>query len=276
MEEKRDRGEARKFYQKVKRKGFGTGIPTCKDIDGNLVTDTQSVQQIWREHFRSLLVPEGSISDEITPIIDDGVDCPPPSQNEINTAIARLKNNKAAGADGLPAELFKAGGDELATCMHQLINTVWLKECMPDDWNLSVLCPVLKKGDPSVCIGCRGISLIPIAYKVMSSVLCERLKPILENLIGPYQSGFRPGKSKTDQIFTLRQILEKTQEMQIDTDHIFIDYKAAFDSPIRQKLLDAMAEFGIPAKSIRLCRTILTDTKSSVKIGTNLTEPFSI
>ena len=65
------------------------------------------------------------------------------------------------------------------------------------------------------------ISLLPIAYKVMSSVLCERLKPILENLIGPYQCGFRPGKSTTDQIFTLRQILAKTQEMQIDTYHLF-------------------------------------------------------
>ena len=35
-----------------------------------------------------------------------------------------------------------------------------------------------------------------------------------------------------------------------------------------------MAEFGIPAKLIRLCGMTLTDTKSSVKIGKDLTEPF--
>ena len=64
--------------------------------------------------------------------------------------------------------------------------------------------------------------------------MCERLKPIVADLIGPYQCGFRPGKSTTDQIFTLRQILEKTQEKQIDTYHLFVDYNAAFDSPTRK------------------------------------------
>ena len=211
---------------------------------------------IGRDHFFTLLVAERTDLDEtIGEIDDDGIDCPPPNQDEVRTAIARLKNNKAAGADGLPAELFKTGGDELIGSMHKLICKIWLDERMPDDWNLSVLCPVFKKGDPSVCGNYRGISLLPIAYKVLSSVMCERLKPIVADLIGPYQCGFRPGKSTTDQIFTLRQILEKTHEKQIDTYHLFVDYKAAFDSPIREKLYEAMSELGIPTKLIRLCRT---------------------
>ena len=55
------------------------------------------------------------------PITDDGVEIPPPTYDEISVAIQRLKNNKAAGPDGLNAELFKAGCDELVGCMHQLI-----------------------------------------------------------------------------------------------------------------------------------------------------------
>ena len=69
---------------------------------------------------------------------------------------------------------------------------------------------VHKKGDPTVRTNFRGICLLNIAYKVLSSVICERLKPIVNQLIGPYQCGFRPGKSTIDQFFTLRQILEKT------------------------------------------------------------------
>ena len=104
--------------------------------------------------------------------------------------------------------------------------------------------------------------------------MCERLKSFVKTLFGPYQCGFRPGKSTIDQIFTLRQILEKTHEKQIDTDHIFIDYKAAFVSLIRDRVFAAISEHGIAAKLIRLCKMTLSNSYSSVKIAMELSEPF--
>ncbi|XP_049301820.1 LINE-1 retrotransposable element ORF2 protein isoform X6 [Bactrocera dorsalis] len=275
-----DRGNVRKFYDKMRRltEGFKTGAYSCRTPKGDLVTDAQSILKLWREHFSSLLNGSESTTpgegEPDSPIDDDGADVPLPDHEEVRIAITRLKNNKAAGADGLPAELFKHGGEELIRSMHQLICKIWSDESMPNDWNLSVLGPIHKKGDPIICANYRGISLLNIAYKVLSSVLCERLKPTVNELIEPYQCGFRPGKSTTDQIFTMRQILEKTREGRIDTHHIFVDFKAAFDSTKRSCLYAAMSEFGIPAKLIRLCKLTLSNTKSSVRIGKNLSEPF--
>ncbi|XP_049304006.1 uncharacterized protein LOC125776321 [Bactrocera dorsalis] len=187
-----DRGNARKFYEKMRRltEGFKTGAYSCRTPQGDLVTDGQSILKLWREHFSSLLngsertTPGEGEPD--TPIDDDGADVPLPDHEEVRIAITRLKNNKAAGADGLPAELFKHGGEELIRSMHQLLCRIWSDESMPNDWNLSVLCPIHKKGDPTICANYRGISLLNIAYKVLSSVLCERLKPTVNKLIGPY------------------------------------------------------------------------------------------
>ena len=145
-------------------------------------------------------------------------------------AIQRLKLNKASGYDGLPAELFKEGGDELVRCMHHLLCNMWSLESMPSDCCLSLLCPELKKGDASICSNYRGISLLTISYRILFSVLCERLKPFVNKLIGSYQCGFRAGKSTIDQIFMLRQILEKARDKQttqinpLSTLHIGITY----------------------------------------------------
>ncbi|XP_060665609.1 uncharacterized protein LOC132797867 [Drosophila nasuta] len=82
---------------------------------------------------------------------------------------------------------------------------------MPNDWNLSVLCSVLKKGDPTICANYRGISLIAISYKVLSSVICERLKPYTSTLIRPYQCGFRPADtSLQDDIEQYHQLCQET------------------------------------------------------------------
>ena len=80
------------------------------------------------------------------PIDDDGLEIPLPSHEEVKIAIMRLRNNKAVGPDGLPDELYKTRCNEL----HQLIYKIWLEVCMPNDWNLNVLCPILRKGDPTI------------------------------------------------------------------------------------------------------------------------------
>ena len=106
-------------------------------------------------------------------------------------------------------------------------------------------------------------------------ILCERLKPYLSDIIGSYQCGFRPGKSTTDQIFTLRRLLEKTLEYQIDTHHLFIDFKQAYDSIKRDSLFTTMRSFGIPSKLNRLCWLTLANTVSVVKIGNETSEQFT-
>ena len=120
------------------------------------------------------------------------------------------------------------------------------------------------------------ISVLNSSYKILSSILCERLKPYLKDVIGDYQCGFRPGKSTTDQIFTLRQILEKTREYQIDTHHLFIDFRQAYDSVKRDELYFAMNHLGIPTKLIKLCRMTLTETRRAVRVARNASNPFEV
>ena len=115
------------------------------------------------------------------------------------------------------SSLLKFLKKEDLSCMHHLLCNIWSLESMQSDWKINLLCPILKKGDTTICCNYRGISLLTVAYRILSSVLCKRLKSFVNKLIDFYQCIFRPGKFIIDKIVTLRQIVEKAQDKQIDT-----------------------------------------------------------
>jgi hypothetical protein len=124
------------------------------------------------------------------------------------------------------------------------------------------------------CSNYRGISLIPTAYKVFSKIISNRLEPFMENHLHQYQAGFRRGMSTTDQIHCVRQIVQKSNEMNKETHYLFIDFKAAYDSIDREELCDIMVEGDYPYKLIRLARATLQGVNCCVKVQNCLSGYF--
>ena len=85
---------------------------------------------------------------------------------------------------------------------------------MPEEWKESIIVPIYKKGDETDCSNYRGISLVPTMYKILSNILLSRLTAYSEETIGAHQCGFRRSRSTTDNIFCIRQILEKKMGIQ--------------------------------------------------------------
>jgi sorting nexin-29 len=53
---------------------------------------------------------------------------------------------------------------------------------------------------------------------------------------------------------------------------LFIDFKAVYDTIRRDKLLEALTEFKIPSKLIRLAKLTLKNMRCRVKVHKNLSE----
>jgi hypothetical protein len=134
---------------------------------------------------------------------------PEPSLVEVEIDIGKLKSYKSPGTDQFPAELLKAGGDTLCSEIHRLICCIWNKEELPQQWKESIIVPVPEMGDKTDCIIYRGISLLSTSYKILSNILLARLTPYVNEIIGDHQCGFHRNRSTMDQIFYIRQILEK-------------------------------------------------------------------
>ena len=148
-----------------------------------------------------------------------------PTLQETLGVIRNLKDNRAPGEDLITGELIKYGGRKLWASMHQLIKTIWETEQMPQEWRTAIISPIYKRGDKLDCHNYRGISLLNVSYKIFTNLLAKYIEPNVEDILGDYQGGFRKGRSTTDQIFSLRMILEKTYEHKVDIHQLYIDYK---------------------------------------------------
>ena len=62
--------------------------------------------------------------------------------------------------------------------------------------------------------------------------------------------GFQPNRSAVNNIFIVRQIIEKCHEFNIELHNIFIVYTHAFDLVFRGKIMEYLNKYEIPSKLI--------------------------
>ncbi|VDO63454.1 unnamed protein product [Schistosoma margrebowiei] len=127
---------------------------------------------------------------------------------EIRMAIKQIKSGKAAGPDNIPAEALKSDIEVTTNMLYLLFKKIWEEEQVPMDWKEGHHAKIPKKGDLSKCENYRGITLLSIPGKVFNRVLLNRMKDAVDAQLGDQQSGFRKDRSCTDQIATLRIIVE--------------------------------------------------------------------
>jgi hypothetical protein len=122
---------------------------------------------------------------------------PEPNLVEVETAIGKLKSCKSPGTDQIPAELIKAGDATLCSDIHKFICSIWNKEELPQQWKESIIVLIPKKVDKTDCNTYRGISLLPSAHKILSTILLVRLTPYVNEVIGYHECGMhRNGSTK--------------------------------------------------------------------------------
>lgn len=275
--------DLRNFYQEVKN-SRENGLKTatyCRGKDGHIIGEISQKLKRWEEHFQELLADEGKNSDiavnNSQPVCENvEVTLEEPTSSELEQIISSLKNNKSAGESAITGEMLKAGGQVLHKRIFELILQIWKEQTIPTDWRGSLICPIHKKGDKSLCENYRGISLLDVIYKVFALILRSRLVTYMEDVIGEYQGGFRKGRSTIDQIFTVKEIINDSFDRNLELHILFIDFKQAYDSIIRTKMIEAMTTLKIPKKLIELVLMTLKRTWSKVTWEGKISKAFNV
>ena len=150
--------------------------------------------------------------------------------------------------------------------------------CRTGDWptprTQSLIITLLKKGNLQLCQNFRTISLISHSSKVMLKVIFSRLKPQAEEIIAEEQAGFRAGRSTIEQIFNLRILCEKHLQHQQNLNHVFIDFKKAFDRVWHAALWATIRKYNISANLVRTFEQLYDNATKAVQMNGSIGEWF--
>ena len=122
------------------------------------------------------------------------------------------------------------------------------------------------------------IALLSAAGKVLVTVILNRIKEAVDRLLRQEQDGFRKKRSRCEQVFALRQIIEKAQARD-KSFHLNFIYTFA-------KLLTAYIEvhtlwailrsYGLPEKITNIIRSFYGDSRSTIRVNGSLGEWFGV
>jgi len=121
-------------------------------------------------------------------------------------------NDSAVGPDDIHYQMLKHLPLEVLNTLLSILNDIWLTGNFPSSWRQSYVVPIPKPGkDTSDPTDYHPIALTSCVCKVMERMVNNRLVWYIERnkIITPTQSGFRKGRSTTDQLVRLSLLSER-------------------------------------------------------------------
>ena len=181
------------------------------------------------------------------------------------------------GPDNVSAKLLdKADRDAISSCILVIFNRLWDAGIFPRPWKKEIRAILAKLGKESYhhCDSFRTISLTNVLGKRFEKVSCRRLVSILEHQgFDPFQFAYLKERSATQAVTLFTESISSGHNQGKVCGSVFFDFKDAFGSVNRVKLLSKLADkFGVSGKLfLHLC-DFLSDRSANLKIDGDLGE----
>jgi hypothetical protein len=107
----------------------------------------------------------------------------------------------------LPIELLKYAPTDVVSILTIIFNKCLTNGEVPGEWKLAYITTIFKKGNKQECSNYCGISIANMVGRVYGRLLKDRIEGKIVQM--EEQSGFRTGRSCTDNIFSLKNLLRK-------------------------------------------------------------------
>jgi Reverse transcriptase (RNA-dependent DNA polymerase) len=216
---------------------------------GVLTNNSEEILEVWRKHFSDLLNvptdPVKVVQQEREETEDELEEESELSEAEVWRALKDMKNGRAPGIDEVTVEMIKSAGECGKKWLFRVMKAAWKQKRIPKEWGQGIIVPLFKKGDKKCAGNYRGVTLMCQCAKLFEKVLEFRLKTVVEANLREEQYGFRGGRSTTDAIFAIRQVMERKWEEGKEVHLTFLDLEKAYDRLPRERVWASLKKKGV-------------------------------
>eukprot|EP00795_Rhopilema_esculentum_P008001 gene8001-13908_t len=243
--------------------------------DGKTTSTTRKIEEVTN-HFKQCFYNEnlGPDQNKQETIKPEKI-TKPFTTEEIQKAIKKLKNNKAAGCDNIIAEQLKHSpeivAEEIATIFNDMVRT----GKYPEEIKKGILIPLQKPGkEKGPTINLRPIMLMTMLRKTLALCMLERINPRIQENIPISQAAYRQGRSTTEQVQAFKLLAEKAITTE-DTEYTItlIDMSKAFDTVNRKTLIEDLKHI-VNKEELYILSKLINDTEIQVKIDGEVGQQF--
>jgi len=187
-----------------------------------------------------------------------------------------MKPYKALGPNGFHCIFFKQYwhivGDDIFHMVHSTFHTGHFDP----EISKTLISLIPKTDSPNTYKDFIPISLCNIIYKSITKVLVHRLRPILNNIIGPYKSSFLPGRGTSDNSIVLQEIVHFMRRSKNKKGYVAfkLDLEKAFDNVNWDFLNYCLHDFGFLDITIKLIMHCVLSSTFSILWNDNKMPPF--
>ena len=245
---------------------------TLLDEHHNCSTQPAKLIELVADHYRAFFNPAGLQPVDMWGSHHGGL-LHPITTAEVAQAKGKLRNGRACGDDGIPAELLKYGGtgvDEMLTIAFN--QSLIHREVLPA-LGSGLLVPLNKPGKSNTVDNVRPLTLLTTTRKVFSLIVLERILPAVEGFIDSRQCGFRRGRSSCEISWFYQWIRAISHRSRRAIEIMGIDMSKAFDCVDRGKFLFIL-EGLVDIDSQRMARMLMAGTTLRVVTRGKLGKAF--
>lgn len=197
------------------------------------------------------------------------------TNQEVKAALFSMNSNKAPGIDGFNMYFFKKSWHRIGYEVTEAIQQFFITGYLPRELNVALLTLLPKCENAATMKEFRPIACCTVLYKIISKILANRLKEVLDSIICGSQFAFVLARLIFDNIIISHELIKGYNRKQLSPRcMVKVDIQKAYDSVEWPFIRQMLHELGFPYRYVEWIMTCLTTVEYVINVNGELTESF--